>query len=235
MLKKLLFAGTFGLYTLGMSQITITWDEDLGTPYNGDTVVVSSTNTFITAHMDINNEGASPVTLKWQRVKLTTTLLGYSDELCDNQLCWNCTGTVWTRPSTYTIPAGGSTIFEPKITTDGTGGMAHFRYYILNSSDVAIDSVDVIYSTTVGIAEETELTYSIYPNPASTNVNIKVKTNGNQAQVRILNILGEEVSVTNLVDGMNTISVSELTNGIYFYSIIKNNAVVETKKLIVRH
>jgi len=78
----------------------------------------------------------------------------------------------------------------------------------------------------------------IYPNPAISFVNIdyqltpQVKT----AQIRIVNLLGTLVTEAEIERNVNklTIDVSQLKNGIYFYTLLINGAVYQTQKLIVQ-
>ena len=81
---------------------------------------------------------------------------------------------------------------------------------------------------------QVDLEYSVYPNPASDLLNINVSNVGSNDMIVVYNILGEEVKNETLSNGLNVLSVSDLNNGVYFYSIVRNNEIVETKKLVVR-
>ena len=78
----------------------------------------------------------------------------------------------------------------------------------------------------VGVNEITKTTnVSIYPNPATNNVNI---TTDRLAQVTLIDGMGKVIS-TQVVSGTLSLDVSSLTNGIYFLQVDNT-----TKKIIVR-
>lgn len=221
---------------LSYGQVEFHLDGDPGVLYNGDTIVVVSTETNV--HEDLRVVNASAVTqgYKWRRKIISSTSGSYTDQLCDDQLCFDCVGDPWTRPAYMNITAGDSTLFQPKLNSGGISGTAHYRYYVLNSSMIILDSVDVIFTTSVGIADAKKIEYKAYPNPASETFNLVLtSTQGSNVQIVIYNVIGSEVVRKNIVNGMNTISIETLDNGIYFYSILVNNEITETKKLIVRH
>jgi polyhydroxybutyrate depolymerase len=69
--------------------------------------------------------------------------------------------------------------------------------------------------------------FSIYPNPATTNINIKIE-NSNQ-KLEIYNVLGVKVFETQLNSTVNNIDISDLAKGVYFVKI--NN---QTQNLIIQ-
>ena len=74
-----------------------------------------------------------------------------------------------------------------------------------------------------------------YPNPASNFVNFDVEMqNVQSASIAIYNMMGQEVVRQDINDSHVSINVSDLTDGIYFYSLIVNNETVKTNKLVVR-
>ncbi|MCW3085164.1 MAG: hypothetical protein JWP12_2530 [Bacteroidetes bacterium] len=74
---------------------------------------------------------------------------------------------------------------------------------------------------------------SIFPNPFSSSVNIVLKewqlTN---YQFKMYTILGAEIVTRNITNQSTTIETADLTPGIYFYRIIRNNTVIASGKLI---
>jgi hypothetical protein len=101
--------------------------------------------------------------------------------------------------------------------------------------DERLDSVDVLYTSTVSVKENAKIQISVYPNPAVNNVNITVQNETGNLKFTLFNVLGEAIINTKLYEGQNTVAVDKLTNGVYFYTIYKDGAVVETKKLVVKH
>ncbi len=82
----------------------------------------------------------------------------------------------------------------------------------------------------VGIAENEQNLVSMYPNPTSSILNI-ANIEGIQ-QIRITNLLGKCIAV-HAVSGNNaSIDVSTYKSGVYFVSLLKENAISGTRKFI---
>jgi hypothetical protein len=160
----------------------------------------------------------------------------FTDQFCDNQLCYPLAsqGNDWTTPSGATIAAGDTSDMKPLIDFTA-GGELYLRYYVIDGgTDIVLDSVDVHFTSGLGY-EEVSYEISAYPNPAADVFTIDAETNGNILNVKMFNVLGEQVYSENLIEGINKIDVTSFQNGIYFYSIINGTDVIETKKLVVRH
>jgi hypothetical protein len=78
----------------------------------------------------------------------------------------------------------------------------------------------------------------IYPNPATNTINLDYvfSNDVNSASVSILNLLGAVVKEAAIDRNANkfTLDVSELQAGIYFYTVLVNKDVYQTKKLIIQ-
>ena len=79
----------------------------------------------------------------------------------------------------------------------------------------------------------------IYPNPASQSVSInyQLPSEVNQASVRIINLLGEVVNEANIELGTSKkqLDISNLSGGVYFYSVMINGEIYKTKKIVVQN
>jgi hypothetical protein len=79
--------------------------------------------------------------------------------------------------------------------------------------------------------------FSLAPNPAQDQVNVKINSNGAfQTKIVITNAVGQLVYENNNVDAKLSnlnISTSDLEKGVYFVSVIQNNQTF-TKKLVVQ-
>ncbi len=106
---------------------------------------------------------------------------------------------------------------------NGTYQMAMDDIRVLSSGTDNVD--DVVLSSEIGI----------YPNPANDFVNFDIEMqNVQSASIVIYNMMGQEVVRQYIKDSHVSINVSDLTDGIYFYSLIVNNETVKTNKLVVR-
>lgn len=88
--------------------------------------------------------------------------------------------------------------------------------------------IDVVDATKMNDA------VTIYPNPFHNSVTIMINngSQGNNADLRIYNVLGEAVMNTSITQQSTTIEMSRLPSGIYFYQFIANNKIVQSGKLI---
>lgn len=75
--------------------------------------------------------------------------------------------------------------------------------------------------------------FKLYPNPVKDVFTVELNKNLTHPQIVLTNILGKLVFKQNLNSNKNIIDISHLKKGIYLYSIINKNSVIETKKLII--
>lgn len=82
--------------------------------------------------------------------------------------------------------------------------------------------------------EANEISAVIFPNPFSTSLTIQLneESGANQISFILYNILGEAVMTQSLTPGLTTFDVSDVQTGVYFYTIIVDNQVLQTGKLI---
>ncbi|MCG8575660.1 MAG: T9SS type A sorting domain-containing protein [Flavobacteriales bacterium] len=233
---------TIGLASVASAQIGI-YIEDEATDVSG-TIVDLAGGESIHENFDVINEGDAALTLRCTRVKLQT-VDGATDYLCWGKdlvsgICYP-SSTVgpndpWTTPDEYVWEPGDDGLLSVYHVANGNVGVAMYRYYIIDNSDNLLDSVDVRFTSTVGIDQTENAEFNSYPNPTSDVFNIQMSNNaqGDNYTVALYNIVGEKVMDVTLTEGTNKLDVSSLVNGVYFYSIYKNQDVIETKKVVVR-
>lgn len=74
--------------------------------------------------------------------------------------------------------------------------------------------------------------FSIYPNPASEFINVKLNNQSNEnAQIRIYNNLGKLCKTKNIKSNQEKIDIQNLTRGIYLIKLETSNGTI-TKKII---
>jgi hypothetical protein len=77
-----------------------------------------------------------------------------------------------------------------------------------------------------------------YPNPAGTNATISYSIpSGSIGAIIIRNLLGSTMQSDQIASGNGkfNISTTNLSDGIYFYSLMVNGKIIQTKKLMVKH
>jgi hypothetical protein len=77
---------------------------------------------------------------------------------------------------------------------------------------------------------------AIYPNPFTTSLNIMVNDAAqiNNSELRIFNVLGEEVIYTTITKQLTTLVTSNLRSGFYFYKVIGKDKIIQSGKLILK-
>lgn len=245
-MKKILLSVLALTFSAGLvfSQSLSLWDLE------GNPVANGETRTF--THYEFN-EISAPMHVKNEDTRALDVMAKKTEiSIQDGAVCTFC----WIGcypPSTFVSPdpatiAGGDLFVDfhgALQPTDWSVGVpvgesdVLFTFYVDGNPN---DSVSFIahFERTTGLDQMTkdQIRFSdAYPNPSSqvANVNYELPSGVNNAQIAVYNLLGTKVQEINLNDKQGTavIPVNELGNGIYFYSIVANNEVVATKKLIV--
>ncbi len=216
-------------------------DEDI----SGTLVEKSSAGADPHQDFDVRNAtGATIPEVAIQRVRIEE-LEGTRDFLCwgadpETGACYSASyvsaSDPFNTPDRSNLAPGADGWLSVHHEGNGVAGCATYRYYVMDADDNPMDSIDVRFCGTLSIEEQENLEVSIFPNPANSQVNVTVALNNNSNYTfKLFSVLGNEVLNKTLVDGNNTMDVKALPNGVYFYSILKANDVIETKKLVIRH
>lgn len=125
-----------------------------------------------------------------------------------------------------------------------TGGISEARYEFYSENE-SFDTVSVTVrfdiSTTTFVndfnARKNILLSDPQPNPARgfTWINYSVPAGTSNAQIVVRNLLGKSILTENINFGSNRVRINTqgLNNGIYIYSLIIDNQIVESKRLVV--
>lgn len=132
--------------------------------------------------------------------------------------------------------------FAGNLYTNETSGIStiSYKFYDENDPDDNVMLTVEFNAKTSDIIENRLVEISnAYPNPADKTVyfNIKSIIPGTEARIIIRNLLGEVVKEQNIFNSSKTVNfnVSDLNEGLYVYSLIINDKVTATRKLVVRH
>jgi hypothetical protein len=196
----------------------------------------------ITAKVHVKNNAAEAKEVKVKK------LINEGDTLplTMNYFCWGvCYGpTTYVSPFPQTIQAGAvNDQFYGDYNPQSIPGKSTITYVFFDMNNVN-DSVAVTVEFNASPATaDNELPSEIcissaYPNPAINTVCLDYNLPGafNKASVVISNILGAQVKEVVLYNnsGKVQIPVSDLENGIYFYSVVADNQLVVTRKFVVK-
>ena len=234
-----LFAITLGASAQGIEIYYPDGEEVI----SGTVVELNAGDDNLHQEFDVKNISGATLNLRIERKKITE-LEGTQDYLCwgadpETGACYSA-GAVspfnpWVTPDASDLLDGNRGWLATYHVTNNFAGCAQYRYYVIDDTDLRRDSIDVLYCSTVSIKEELNVAVSVYPNPASNFVNVVMENAHNNVDFTLYNILGETVATAKLNAGSNEVALNKLPNGVYFYSILKEGNILETKKLIVRH
>ncbi len=160
----------------------------------------------------------------------------------ENYFCWDVcyppfvatspNGVLINAASTYLL---GSCDYKPM----GFLGTTSIRYVFWDYINVNDSSWFIInwHATALSIPEHISGTLKpAFPNPASTSTQINYSFDGaSTGALRVFDMLGnlvKEIAINNN-KGLINLHVGELESGIYFYSLVANDKVLSTKKLVV--
>ena len=160
----------------------------------------------------------------------------------ENHFCWGgfCYGTT-TIVSPHTIDLlsgeGNSTSFEgdfDALCEQGSALIQYCFYPLSNPADASCITITYNGSVTSVFDKKEDFGISnFYPNPANSETNLTF--NGTKAQLKIIDILGNEIKVLQLEEpGVKKIDLTDMSKGIYFGKLVINNKVTTIKKLIVK-
>lgn len=202
---------------------------------------MGSPNEEILSDIFVKNNSGNPMSVKLQKIE------NFKVESSMNVMCWGmCYGPTTYISSDSILIDGGAVNendFSGHYTSSNTGisSITYKFFDIDNPGDFA--NFTVLYNVSgVGINnyQENINISNVYPNPVINNAYFDydfTKVNNSQNNVVISNLLGEVIENVKINDlkGKFIYNTSNLKNGIYFFSIVSENRLVNTKKIIVNH
>ena len=208
---------------------------------NGGTIQVSDDISLfeIVAEMDIKNISANPIEAKLRKFEVEV-IPGTT-----NLFCWGLCFPpfVFESPSPIVIqPNAVCEEFSGHYTANGIYGVSIMRYTVFDAIHVTDSAYFFVEfnAGTVGLTDRSNNKITVsnpYPNPAKsqTSFNYQLPANTSNASIKIHNLLGAVVKEVQLngQSGKINVNVSDLNDGVYFYSVVVNNVTLETKRLIV--
>lgn len=211
----------------------------------GDTVVISPEDTTaaeLIFEAIIHNDTDNGANIKVVRNRVV---------LLDGALDYFCWGACYppdldTSGMTMFVPAGGQSgdiDFSAHYEIHDVVGVSIVEYTFFNF-DNPVDAIKVVvkYDTSPSAIDENILANisvsDIYPNPAVNTVSLdyNLPMEIESAGIKIVNLLGSVVKEQQINTGIDKIrmDISDLNDGIYFYSVLINGEAYITKKLIVK-
>ena len=164
-----------------------------------------------------------------------------------NYFCWGqCLSPLVYVSDPYDMPADSTDVFSMHYMyqnqIEDVLGMEQSMTYYLYEANNPDDkfTINVVFKYSLNEVENVNDVVEFsnaYPVPACDVVNFDYNfSNSVNAEIAIYNMMGQEV-MRNDINGMSgkaSINVSDLADGVYFYSLIVNGVVEKSNKLIIR-
>lgn len=242
-MRKLLYLISFLAFSFSASAQNLSLSYAGGALSNNGNIYVYADSGYyntMESHVYVTNNSSSSISVKVKKFEVTV-IPG-----SENSFCWETCyiPTVFVSPTALDIAAGATNNenFIGDYKPRGMLGETIIRYTFFNVANTN-DSVCVnVHYTATPVAVQTYAATptlsNAYPNPASTRVsfNYDLKASANEAFIIIKDITGNEVK-REYVSGSNgrlSLNVDDLSEGVYFYSLIIDGKAATTKKLIVQ-
>ncbi|MEO6190143.1 MAG: CotH kinase family protein [Saprospiraceae bacterium] len=138
-----------------------------------------------------------------------------SNQMFPEQIFYNCINTFTIHTPIGDIPA--------------------LKKFITNRRNNVLNQLTTFpFSCTNAINEvATPIDFSIDPNPASATLNLQL-IESHKTHLNIINAYGQEILIKQIHYGKNTLDVSELCNGIYFF-VVRSGNKKEIRKVLIMH
>ncbi len=194
--------------------------------------------TEITQELGITNNGAADINIVVRKAEIDV-MENTSNYFCLNACfpsnVYQSTNTVTIAPGETLSGAGG---FSYHFFPNGIQGASIISYTFFNA-DTPNDTVQVIVNFEVelsDISDNNKLYVSdVYPNPATNMLHISYDINTVNPDFKVYNILGSEINDITVTRSNTTanVDISNLSNGVYFYSFISEDKVLKQGKFVI--
>lgn len=187
----------------------------------------------------LTNITSSPLTVNWKIVSVSIPGDWKVVGLCDNNTCYSddaiLNGTS-TPPPTSPIAPGGNSLFDLRVYAPITGangtGTVKVRTYTLSQVDTL---VFIVNKTPTGISaiQLDDKRVSLYPNPATSMLQVYADKALNPQSISIVNIAGVQSITASIEKGkeVTSININTLATGMYMVKVMDaNGQMITTRK-----
>lgn len=193
-------------------------------------------------YAQVKNKSNDAVVVRVRRT-VTDSVEGSQNQICFGGLCFS--PDVWNSVTTENLAAGEMTneeSFSGHYLPNEHYGVTNIRYTFYNEAnpnDTASFTVNFNYGylSVDDLLAKSNIS-AAYPNPAKSVVNFEYQFNSQvtSASVKIYNLVGQQVKVENIngLIGKCEISVAELPEGVYFATLVLNDHLAKTQRIIVK-
>lgn len=217
-----------------------------GNDVSGTTIHVwEDSANLMDVHLEIlNTNTSSPYKLAYakRRVNYHNIPNGF------NYFCWTIcyspmVDTSLTSDTLYSMQP--YTKFHGYMNPNNSSGETSITYTVYDADNVSdstwvtiVYHADVVGIDDVSASGENKISAAA-PNPANnfTNLSYSLKNNVQTGRIVVYNMLGELIKEVRLDEKQGTIklNLAGMNTGVYFYSLVADDKVISTRKLVVSH
>lgn len=205
---------------------------------SGDTVYVNTTAGY-TSHNNIENMSGANMKLQW-KVIYNNMPADWSATLgiCDNKQCYSGSdinvGNLW-----ETLDYSHTVVGDFHLTGDLSSASGVGPYVVrirLNNKTIPTDTAIATFifgkgTASVPTTKVTAADVQLYPNPATSSVNVVFDEAADVKNVAIYNIIGKQMSLYRTMGNSANMNVENMPAGIYFVRLLNSRGdIVATRK-----
>lgn len=190
---------------------------------------------------DIKNVSGSVKSLKVNRIRIVEEPLWWDyitwspnpdpnfEGMCYSAGSMNSTS--WSSNS-VNVESNSSGLLQIYIGAESQGS-GLYRYVIMEDTE-KIDSIDVqINTSSLNVSNEEVSSVLMYPNPVNEELTI-IASGIEEGELRMIDLSGKVV-YTGKMNSLKKLDVSQFENGTYFIELLRDNEILQTRKIVVNH
>lgn len=208
--------------------VFIIWFSSFSQTYTLSTKQVNLSGTNTADHYEglvtLTNNSNKDTQFTWFKFEQQVQS-GWTIQFCDPISCFDPIPS----KNSFMLKAGKSTILSFKVMPNGKSGTGIFKVGLsLSDTTGPYDTITFnVNSWNTGIQSSLQRIpdFTIYPNPAKDEINIKYEGKGIY-QIEILNLIGNRVKTYNQLEGDIRINISELPDGVYIIRLNDKGKII---------
>ena len=190
---------------------------------------------FLSSLSAMNSADATTIIITAQTNPIEEFIPSIANAVCGDTIKWvNGNGTHTTASTT--IPSGALPWNSPTINAGGytyvvtVAGTYNYTCHPLSGGHMDA-SIVVTCSTAIPFIDDNNISFA-WPIPFSGSITIEETANADM--IILYNIPGADIKSVSLKHGQTKVEIdaAQLPKGIYFYSIIKQGVILETRKIV---
>src|SRR5690554_5094397 len=225
--------------SIAQKNASVEIQDENGANYSGATVEVTGDGGEIYKVFYVKNTG-STTNFYYGREIVHKSHEGVIVQFCDEMICYDTNDPsdpsssegLWTSPKKV-FPVGSINEFKPQMSSTQSA-TAEVIYYVLDDGGVKLDSITVLFTSTLSIGKNEKPFFNIFPNPVKEVVTLSGEVLKSGGTVVFTDALGKEVKRTSVSDESTTIDVSDLNRGVYFVNIISKEGIKSTVQRLIK-